>query len=266
MLKGKFVDNDSSNLTIIFQSAGRISNDLFDKILNNNAENSEVEKAHERYTWYQFSKNIYSDFYFVKDYYSNSYGWYMFDRGNSIIEEINNSLTQFIRRKNYRTVTAFGSSKGGTAALLYGIINPKINNVFSLVPQVHTIKYIDKKLFKYKELFIPSNNKKLEDYFDNIFFDEQIYLNPEFKNTKIYFYTGINDEQFDDLLKVHRLLDDKKCDNNIIINNSMKEHNNIVMDNVPFVRSALKLITNNACMEGPRLKRVNSNVLLLKDV
>ncbi|WP_206749072.1 hypothetical protein, partial [Staphylococcus shinii] len=61
------------------------------------------------------------------------------------------------------------------------------------------------------------------------------------------------------------LLDDLKCNNNIIINSSLKLHNDIVMDNTPFIKSALKIITNGAVMKGPRLKRVTSNVLLLKD-
>ncbi|MGW7924723.1 hypothetical protein [Staphylococcus xylosus] len=263
MLNGKFVDNNSTKLTIVFQSAGRISHNLFDKILYGEATKEEVKKAHEKYTWFKFSNDQYSDYYFVEDYYSKSYGWYMFDEGNNIIHEINNSLTELIHSKNYETVTTYGSSKGGTAALLYGLINPNINNVFSLVPQVHVVKYINQKLLKYKTLFFPDENN--EGYFDNIFFDKDLYDEENIKDTNIYFYTGINDEQFEDLLELYKLLDDLKCNNNIIINSSLKLHNDIVMDNTPFIKSALKIITNGAVMKGPRLKRVTSNVLLLKD-
>lgn len=265
MLQGKLVDNKSSNLTIVFQSAGRISNDLFDEILNNEASMEDIKKAHEKYTWFNFSKDTYSDYYFIEDFYSNSYGWYMFNEGNNIIKEVNKSLTELIESKNYVTVTTYGSSKGGTAALLFGLINPKIDNVFSLVPQVHVIKYINEKLSKYKELFFPKDNNHLESYFENIFFDDEIYNQKDLSQTEIYFYTGVNDEQFEDLLELHKLLDEKKCNNNIIINTSLKLHNGIVMDNVPFIKSALKLITNDKLMKGPRLKRINSNVLLLKD-
>lgn len=265
LLKGLLVDNNSKNLTIIFQSAGRISKDLFDRILNGSASYEEVKSAHEKYTWFKFSKYKYSDYYFVEDYFSQSYGWYMFDGGKSIINEFNEELSRFIKDKKYENVTTYGSSKGGTAALLYGLINPNINNVFSLVPQVHAVKYIDLKLSKYKSLFFPNNSIDDEEYFDKIFFNDEIYSNKVTTGTNIYIYTGINDEQFDDLLPLHQLLDEKDCNNNIIINSSMKGHNNIVMDNVPFINSALKIITLNNVMRGPRLKRINSNVLLLKD-
>lgn len=265
MLQGKLVDNNSSNLTIVFQSAGRISNDLFDKILNNEASMEEIKKAHEKYTWFNFSKDTYSDYYYIEDFYSKSYGWYMFNEGNNIINEVNESLTELIESKNYITVTAYGSSKGGTAALLFGLINPNIDNVFSLVPQIHVLKYINQKLFKYKELFFPKDNNHLESYFENIFFNAEIYNKKDLSQTNIYFYTGINDEQFEDLLELHNLLDEKKCNNNIIINTSLKSHNSIVMDNIPFTKSALRIITNSKVMKGTRLKRINSNVLLLKD-
>ncbi|AYU54380.1 hypothetical protein [Staphylococcus debuckii] len=265
MLKGLLVNNNSKNLTIIFQSAGRISKDLFERILNGSASYEEVKSAHEKYTWFKFSNYKYSDYYFVEDYFSQSYGWYMFDGGKSIINEFNEELSRFIKDRGYKNVTTYGSSKGGTAALLYGLINPNINNVFSLVPQVYTIKYINLKLSKYKRLFFPKDNPENEEYFDKIFFNEEIYSDKVISDTNIYIYTGINDEQFEDLLPLHQLLDKKVCNNNIIINSSMKGHNNIVMDNVPFINSALKIITLNQVMKGPRLKRVNSNVLLLKD-
>lgn len=265
MLHGKLVNNNSSKLTIVFQSAGRISHNLFNKILNEEASYNEVKEAHEKYTWFKFSNDSYSDYFFIEDYYSKSYGWYMFDEGESVINEINEDITDLINSKKYETVTTYGSSKGGSAALLFGIINPKIDNVFSLVPQVHVIKYINEKLSKYKELFFPKDNNHLESYFENIFFDDEIYNQKDLSQTEIYFYTGVNDEQFEDLLELHKLLDEKKCNNNIIINTSLKLHNGIVMDNVPFIKSALKLITNDKLMKGPRLKRINSNVLLLKD-
>ncbi len=137
--------------------------------------------------------------------------------------------------------------------------------MFSLVPQVHVVKYIDNKLSKYKSLFFPLNYEEKEDYFENIFFNQDLYIEENFTNTNIYFYTGVNDEQFEDLLELHQLLDSKQCNNNIIINTSLKTHNRIVTENVPFIKSALKIITNHRFMRGPRLKRINNNVLLLKD-
>lgn len=61
------------------------------------------------------------------------------------------------------------------------------------------------------------------------------------------------------------MLEKRNINNNIIINSSFKKHNDIVMDNVPFIKSALKIITMHKKMQGPRLKQITSNVLLLKD-
>ncbi|MFT3658936.1 hypothetical protein [Staphylococcus ureilyticus] len=188
MIHGKLIENNSENLTIIFQSAGRISHDLFDRILEGYSVEDEVKSAHEKYTWFKFSNENYSDYYFIEDYYSKSYGWYMFDEGENIIEKINSELTNLIISKGYKNVTTYGSSKGGTAAILYGLINPYINNVFSLVPQVHVIKYIDKKLSKYKSLFFPPNKMMNEDYFENIFLT-MIYIQKNLLEILIFIFT-----------------------------------------------------------------------------
>ena len=264
-MKGKLIDNNSSNLTIIFQSAGRISIELFDNILEGKAETNEVKKAHEKYTWFKFSNDVYSDYYYIEDYYSESYGWYMFDKGKSIFNDINKEITELIKKKGYKNVTTYGSSKGGTGALLFGLINPLINNVFSLVPQIHVIKYINKKLPKYKKLFFPEENQEIENYFEQIFFNEDLYLEKNIQDTNLFFYTGINDEQVEDLLKLFHSLEKRNINNNIIINSSFKKHNDIVMDNVPFIKSALKIITTHKKMQGPRLREITSNVLILKD-
>lgn len=265
MIKGKLINNNSKTLTIVFQSAGRISSELFDRIYKKENVKEEVENAHKKYTWFKFSNASYSDFYFIEDYYSQSYGWYMFDEGKSIINELNEDLTNLIIENGYTNVTTFGSSKGGTAALLYGLLNPHIDNVFSLVPQIHVVDYINLRLAKYKKLFFPKQDEEIESYFDNIFFNENLYKNLSLKSTNIYFYTGVNDEQFDDLLTLNQKLDNRNCNNNIIINTSLKKHNGIVMENVPFVKSALEIITKKNFLKGPRLKRINSNTLLLKD-
>lgn len=115
----------------------------------------------------------------------------MFDKGKSIFNEINKDITELIKKKNYKNVTTYGSSKGGTAALLFGLINPLINNVFSLVPQIHVIKYIDKKLLKYKKLFFPEENKEVEKYFEEIFFNDDLYLEKNIKDTKLFSIQGL---------------------------------------------------------------------------
>ncbi|MBO1218482.1 hypothetical protein [Mammaliicoccus sciuri] len=261
----KLVSNNKKDLIIIFQSAGRIPKETFEKILRNDVSKSEVKKLHEKYTWFKFSEYDYVDYLYLEDFYSSSYGWYMFDAGHSIIDELNKELYDFIIKNEYKNVTAYGSSKGGTGALIYGIKNKLINNVFSLVPQIHAVDYIDKKLSDYKKLFFPDGDKKTENYFNSIFFNPDMYNEKNCENTNIFLYTGVGDEQFNETLEFNKYLNNKNINNNIIINSSLKKHNEIVMDNVPFVRSALKLIALRKEMKGPRLYNIDDNILILRD-
>lgn len=265
MLEYKLINNNKKELVIIFQSAGRITTELFEKIISNNVDLSEVKKAHESYSWYKLKENKYVDYLYLEDFYSKSYGWYMFDEGKSIIDRLNMQLEQFIIKNGYKRVTAFGSSKGGTGALLYGIKNPYIDNVFSVVPQIHSVQYIDTYFKKYKKLFFPDSCLETEEYFNNIFYNENIYCEENYKNTKVYIYTGVGDEQFQEALHFNTFLGKKSIDNNIIINSSHKKHTPIVMDNVPFVRSALKIIHNRDVLRGPRLFNVDRRSYILKD-
>ncbi|CAG7914649.1 hypothetical protein SSCS72_02450 [Mammaliicoccus sciuri] len=68
----------------------------------------------------------------------------------------------------------------------------------------------------------------------------------------------MGDEQFNETLGFNKYLNEK-INNNIIINSSLKKHNEIVMDNVPFVGSALKLIALRKEMKGPRLYTILIN-------
>ncbi|WP_201627273.1 hypothetical protein [Psychrobacter immobilis] len=265
MIKYKLINNNRKELVIVFQSAGRITLELFDKIINNDVELSEVKKAHEKYSWYKLKENTYVDYLYLEDFYSKSYGWYMFDEGNSIIDKLNLHLERFIIDNKYKKVTAFGSSKGGTGALLYGIKNPYINRVFSVVPQIHSVQYIDTYFEKYKKLFFPKDDIDNEEYFNNIFYNEDLYCEENYRNTSVYIYTGVGDEQFQAALDFNNFLGKKNIDNNIIINSSQKKHTPIVMDNVPFVRSALKIIHNGDVMRGPRLFNVDRRSYILKD-
>ena len=265
MIHGKLVSNNSKMLIIIFQSAGRITDEMFEGIKDGRISENEIEEAHKKYTWYKFSEKNYADYLFIEDYFSQSYGWYMVDAGKSIIDDFNEELENFIKSKGYTSVTSFGSSKGGTGALLYGLMNPKIDNVYALVPQVHAVTYIEKHYAPFKSLFFPDNDKEVETYFNEIFFNESIYKEENYSNTNIYLYTGIGDEQYKETLQLNQFLSKKVKNNNIIINSSSKSHTPIVMDNIPFIRSGLKLIANRAPMEGPRLSNIREDILLLRD-
>jgi hypothetical protein len=265
LIKGKVIKNGTKRLVIVFQSAGRIPDEILDKILLNQITHEEVAPYHQKYNWWKLSSDKSADYLFVEDYFSNSYGWYMIDSGRNIIEEFNQGLTIFIKENGYNDVTTFGSSKGGTAALLYGLINPNIKAVFSLVPQVNSIKYIDKYMKKYKSLFFPTANPVLEKYFDDIFFNPDIYNAENCYNTKIYLYTGIGDDQFSETIKLSDLLKTKVRSHSLIINTSQKKHTPLVMDNVGFIFNLLNAIINKTKVSEAKLIKISSGTFLFKD-
>ncbi|WP_257009365.1 hypothetical protein [Bacillus sp. 7884-1] len=189
----------------------------------------------------------------------------MVDSGKNIIAELNQGLTQFIEDNNYKVVTTYGSSKGGTGALLYGLLNPKINNVFSLVPQVHSIKYIEKHMKRYKSLFFPTPDPQFEQYIDNIFFEPDLYKSENCYNTTIHLYTGLEDEQFNETVQLSKFLKSKVKGNNMIINTSSKRHTPLVMDNLDFIFNLINAITMKQKVSEKKLIKLGSGLSLFKD-
>lgn len=265
MIQGKLVKHDQKKLVIIFQGAGKITLDNFHNILKGSITKEEVKELHTKYTWFKFSKGTYADFLFIDDYFSDSYGWYMFDKGKSIVHEFNRQLEDYIVQRGYTSVTAFGSSKGGTGSLLYGIMNPKIDSVFAMVPQTHPVDYLDKKLAPFKSLFFPDGDKEKEQYFNRLLFNDEIYQGNHHQNTTFYLYTGIEDEQFKEALELNRFLNQRVKNNHIIINTSDKLHNPLIMDNVPFVQKTLQAVAEGKRPKDPRLVQLRKGMFLLKD-
>lgn len=58
----KLVDNNQNELIIIFQSAGRIPRETFERLLNGNVSKEEIKSLHEKYTWFKFSEYDYVDY------------------------------------------------------------------------------------------------------------------------------------------------------------------------------------------------------------
>lgn len=262
MFRYKLVQNGSDKLVIVFQSAGRLSTEDLDKILENKISEEDVKERHKKYNWMKLSSNKYADFLYIEDYYSKAYGWYMVDNGVNIIKKINDEITLFIKENNYKEVTTFGSSKGGTAALLYGIINENIKNVFALVPQIEVISYLDKYMKKYKTLLFPKDDKKFEDELNNIFFYKELYLN--FKSN-VYIYTGLNDNDFNNVIKLDNYIKKNFRSINTIINISNKKHTPLVVDNTKFIYEMLESIVCRKKVKNDRIIKISKGMFLYKD-
>lgn len=265
MINYKLVRNSSKKLIIVFQSAGRIPKEVLDRLLIEDVSSSEVENYHKKYNWFDFTQIKEFDYLFIEDFYNNSYGWYMIDNSNIIIEQINQSLLECISKYEYDDVIAFGSSKGGTAALLYGLINPKINKVFSVVPQINSIKYIHKHMTKYEKLILNNASESTLTQIDNIFYNENIIYNEHSKDTNIYIYTGIKDDQFYELIKLNKEVLSKKR-TTLIINNSLKKHTKLVTENYEFIKKMLNSIATSKKVDEPRLINISNRIYLLNDI
>lgn len=99
LIKGKFVNNNSENLVIVFQAAGVLSKEDFECIVDGKMSKEELNLKHQKYSWYKFSETDYADYFFIEDQFSSSYGWYMIDSGKSIIQEFNKELEKLIIEK-----------------------------------------------------------------------------------------------------------------------------------------------------------------------
>lgn len=263
MFRYKEVKNGSDKLVIVFQSAGRLSTEVLDKIIDNKISEEEVIKCHQKYNWMKLSRNKYADFLYIEDYYSRSYGWYMVNEGKLIIEQINNEISEYIKKNNYKEVTTFGSSKGGTAALLYGIINKNINNVFALVPQIEVITYLDTYMKKYKKLLFPNKDEKFENMLNNIFFNEKLY---SIFNSNIYIYTGVNDNEFNNAIKLDNYIKHNYRNINTIVNISNKKHTPLVVDNTEFIYEMLESIVCKRKIQNKNVLKLSKGMFLYKDI
>jgi hypothetical protein len=238
MLHGKHFQNGSKTLVIIFQNASKPLNESIPDIYSKKISQLDVIKMHEQYTWIRFAQRCYkADYLFVKDHFCNVYGWYLMDKGSLIYEEFNNQLIKFIEKNNYEKVISFGSSKGGTGALLYGIINPLITEVFSLVPQIHVANFINKLCPNEKSLFF-QNDLTFENEVNNLFYFPDLYK--KMSSTNFHFYTGIQDIQFYSLMEYREFLKKQDITSTLFFNRSEERHTKLVNQYTEFIYGFLE--------------------------
>ncbi|MBC1458644.1 hypothetical protein [Listeria newyorkensis] len=264
MLHGKHMINGNDTLVLVFQNAAKPLNDAIPGIYSGKVTQQEVAEMHERYTWMKFAQRVpQADYFFIKDHFSSVYGWYLIDGGKMIHERFNEELTAFIKKHGYKRVIAFGSSKGGTGALLYGAMNPLITDVFSLIPQIHVATFINKLCPNEKRLFF-GTDKKFEKKVDRILFTDALYEN--YKKKKLYFYTGTMDIQFQALVKYREFLSEKGIDSELFLNRSDERHTRLVNQYTPFIFGVLEdLIDQSDSRTNQQVTRIHPSVRLLKE-
>ncbi|MBC1358510.1 hypothetical protein HCA63_05705 [Listeria booriae] len=264
MLHGKHLINGSKTLVIVFQNAAKPLNDAIPDIYSGKVTQEEVAEMHERYTWMKFAERVpKADYFFVKDHFSSVYGWYFMDHGTFIHEAFNEALTTFIKQHGYKRVIAFGSSKGGTGALLYGVMNPLITDVLSLIPQIHVGRFINRLCPDEKALFY-GNTPGFEKQVDEFLFADKLYAG--YKNTKLYLYSGIFDIQFEALLRYQTFLTKKGIASELLLNRSDERHTRLVNQYTTFIYGALEdLIDQSENRMDQQAIKIAPSVRVLKE-
>lgn len=243
MLHGKYFQNGSRTLVLVFQNAAKHLNNAIPQIYSGEINQNEVAEMHNHYTWIKFAERVIrADYLFVKDHFSSVYGWYFIDGGKMIYEQMNVELSNFIQKHDYERVIAFGSSKGGTGALIYGLTNPYVTNVFSLVPQIHVSSFINNLCPKEKSIFF-GKDIYFEEQVNQFFYNPLLYTHKH--TSKILFYTGIKDIQFKELIQYRDFLYAKGIANEMILNRTNERHTRLVNQFTPFIFSVLEGIIDN---------------------
>lgn len=198
--QGKHIQNDSDTLIVVFQGAyTKLKEEYITKVFQGVIPQEEVEKAHLQYHFFKLSDTFKTvDFFFLEGYYNKLYGWYMMEHGRFIFNEISDHLTNFIKEYNYKRVVLIGSSKGGVGAILIGLTNPLIDEVFCMIPD---LRVNTEPLGDLANLNLFMGNSKFKDQVKNIFKNEQLFslLDAKKKETEFTFLTGVHDYGFQDL-------------------------------------------------------------------
>lgn len=168
----KHLKNNSDKLLIVFSSANK-----FDQTTN-------ITHLNRNYSWYKnFSEESEFDVLFISDNLFQPYGWYCFSGVVSTIEYINRFITNFVEKHSYKQVYSFGTSKGGTGALLYGILNDSIDVIITGIPIIAVKDYIRQNAnlhqhyeHFYREFLVSSETDKFNHIFDGVESNKPIYF------------------------------------------------------------------------------------------
>lgn len=242
-MPGKFVDNNAQNLIIVFQSAGRVPGEAIKAYLERKISDQQIAGYHSKYNWFNLSKKEQrADYYYIEDHYSGIYGWYISDFGKSIVNKIQNEIQGIATAKKYKNVVTFGSSKGGSGALVHGILSPYVNRIFALVPQIDVTKFIDIHFPLLKPLIFPNKDDEVnQNNMHNIL--NFIDFSKVNRRKTIFLYTSIFDEQFQELNSLMKAESNKLISITRMINVERKNHSSAVFDNLSFIYQVLTNVT-----------------------
>lgn len=258
--------NGSHILLIAFQSAGRITQEEMPKVISGEIDQREVAEKHLRLNWKNINNNLNIpkvDILFVTDHLSRSYGWYVMDGGEFVHEEINASLSKFLDGRDYRKVVTFGSSKGGTAALLFGHMNEHVSDIISLVPQIKIGQYWRKYYKNSLGLISGSSDPKLVmEKLDKLLPNVTSRANPSGK--RFILYTGTHDDQFREIMQYSNYLTEKKINSELYVNALSQKHTPLVTENLDTIYHLVESVTKDApILPGRKVLQIQDSLTFL---
>lgn len=232
----KYINNGTNKLMIVFQSAGRIPKEK----LGTELSIKELKKYHSRLNYRKLMENKQYDYLYVMDNYNNSYGFYTVSDNYIITDAIVQEINAYL--EGYEEVITFGTSKGGSAAIIFGNLIDKCDYIFSGVPILDQEQYIKNYMPVICEELIKTDIAS--------FLLKNMAKELLAKTTiKTIIFTGVNDVQYN-VLKSLELPENVQ----IQLDRTDKKHNEIIYDNIEYIYEYLYYEDKSKKMQDEYLK------------
>jgi len=183
-----------------------------------------------------------SNILWIKDDFKGENTYYLCVKKDFFVEEvvidlINTTLNKLSITEKQCTLSGF--SKGGSAALYYGL-KYNFSNILTSCPQIKIGSYLKNNWpSKVEHIFGEGSTNDTVDFFDSLI--PNLLETKEISEKNIYFITSINDEQYLDQIKPY-LSHFIKCNNfNLVNTNSTLawQHNKVTKYNIPIILSII---------------------------
>lgn len=190
-----------------------------------------------------------------------------FDIEMSVMSLIEKCLSDLYIGKTDCTLVGF--SKGGTAALYYGV-KYGFNNIVATVPRFNVGSYISKNRASVADYMMGSVNNGKINFLNNIL--SNVIRSDDFDSKNIYLFSSKADNQFVTEIEPNLFLFEKYENFNFILTDSsmVRQHNQVTRYNTPLILSILYAlcegivpkygVVNNggSCKELPRNRQSSS--------
>ncbi|MBA3926768.1 hypothetical protein [Listeria rustica] len=258
---GKHIQNQSDTLVVIFQGVFTKTNEAYaTRIVNGQMPDENVKNLHSYYHFMKVSmRNETRDYLYLEDYYSKLYGWYLFDNGRFIYEELSAQLNEFIEKHGYKHVYLVGSSKGGVGAILMALHCPSVEQVYTMVPdlRISTDGFGESG----RRLFF-NQDAAFEKQVKTIFEGEEIFkaFKKQEKKARFFFFTGVRDYGFRPVTAFHnKLINDFQAESHLLILPTPEPHSPLIKNHSNLMNHLIQNIDKDVPWEADEFTSVSKH-------